>query len=88
MVLQNSLRTVQLGQDKSADAPSVRLLSLVVGFSAVSAIIWVVVAIVCADTFNNVAKKLQQTSTTIEGTDFFSFFFGTKVIPKVGFKNI
>jgi hypothetical protein len=93
MVLQSSLRTVQLGQDKGADAPSVRLLSLVVGFCTVSAIIWVVVALVCADKFNSVAKLLKQNDQaikdgkllqpnqeTIETGDFFNFFFGLFII--------
>ena len=80
-MLQNSLRTVQLGQDKSADAPSVRLLSLVVGFCAVSAIIWVVVAIFCADKFNNVAQLLKQNDQAItESGDFFNYFFGLFII--------
>ena len=84
---------MQLGQDKSADAPSVRLLSLVVGFCAVSAIIWVVVAIFCADKFNSVAKLLQlnqeaikngkvlqQNQEATETGNFFNYFFGLFII--------
>jgi len=59
-VLSTSLLTVQLGLDKSPDAPSVHILTFIVRLSAASDLCWIVAAIVGAGQLNRVAAEFQK----------------------------
>ena len=69
-VLSTSLLTVQLGLDKSPDAPSVHILTFVVRLSAASDLCWIVAAIVGAGQLNRVAAEFQKVESAAQAAEY------------------